>query len=117
MGDSAAAKHQDVQPAGLALQLFSQRANVLILGEIQGTRVALRAKCLRFLGNSFERLFAPCSQVEFRAMPGKSQSDRSPDAAACSCDYSNMVLQALHISCRSLPQLWPQDWIFRSNSS
>lgn len=48
--------------------------------------MALRAKCLRFLGNSFEGFFAPCSQVEFRAMPGKSQSDRSPDAAACSCD-------------------------------
>ena len=85
--------------------MLAQAANVFVVGEIGGTRVAAGAQRMDLLGKIFEEFAASRHQANLGAVRCNREANRFADAAACARHHSNLILETFHESCRGLRPL------------
>jgi hypothetical protein len=94
---------KNVDVAEILPDALTKNANVVILGEINGTSVAMRAERLDLFRDVFQEFAAARYQANLGTVAGQGKSNRFADAAAGAGHYGNLVLQTFHDFCRDPP--------------
>src|SRR5207249_4501326 len=94
--NGAAAEYQNIHSAKIFLTAAAETANVFVVGEIGGTRVAAGAQRMDLLGKIFEEFAASRHQANLGAVRCNREGNRFADAAACASHHSNLILETFH---------------------